>query len=78
MEDKKQITLVVSSIVNGLPLPSRSYLQVPQIEHYHQIMEVKPCVSTMDGISPLKSLVNFGNHENFCAQNIVAISSHVE
>ncbi len=37
----------------GCSSPFMSYLQVPQIEHCHQIMEVKPCALTMDGISPL-------------------------
>jgi hypothetical protein len=42
-------------------------------------MEIKPCVSTMGQISSLmRSLVNFGNHEKICAQNIVAISLEVE
>jgi hypothetical protein len=35
MEDKRQITIVISSIIDGLPLPFKSYLQVPQTEHCH-------------------------------------------
>jgi hypothetical protein len=58
IEDKKQVTLVVSSFAwMDCSYPFKLLLQIPCIKHYPQIMKENSCASTIDGILPLMQII---------------------